>query len=89
MTTEQARKLLIKIQTLESDIETIDKTILEIGVSGYASATLSSGSGSKSYTRQSIDSLTNLREYLSKQIAKYRKLLNGGCGINTIYTVYS
>ena len=89
MTIEQARKLLIKIQTLESDIETIDKTILEIGVSGYASATLSSGSGSKSYTRASISELTNLREYLSKQIAKYRKLLNGGSCISTIYTVYS
>ena len=89
MTIEQERKILVKIQTLESDIETIDKTILEIGVAGYASATLSSGSGSTSYTRQSIDSLTKLREYLSKQISKYRKLLNGGSGISTIYTVYS
>lgn len=89
MTTEQTRKLLTKIQKLESDIDTIDKTIIEIGVSGYASATLSSGSGSKSYTRQNLDQLTKLREYLSKQVAKYRKLLCGGSGIGTIYTVYS
>lgn len=89
MTIEQERKILTKIQKLEQDIETIDKTILEIGVSGYASATLGSGGGSKSYTRQSIDQLTKLREFMTKQVAKYRKLLNGGSGISTIYTVYS
>ena len=55
MTISQKRKILVRISELESDIDTLKKTRLEIAANGYASATLASSGGSKSYTRLSLD----------------------------------
>lgn len=51
MQTIQKRKILRRISEVESDIEELKKTRAEIAKTGYASASMSSGGGSKSYTR--------------------------------------
>lgn len=58
MTVEQKRKVLRRIVDLEHDISELKRVRMEIASSGYASATLASSGGSKSYTRQSISSVT-------------------------------
>ena len=51
MTTERKRNLLIRIGELQKDIQELRNARLEAASNGYASATLSSSGGSKSYTR--------------------------------------
>lgn len=90
MTTEQKRKILIKIQTLEKDIEELKRVKKELVSNGYSSATISSGSGSKSYTKMDISKVsTSITEMIS-ELKEYRKML---ADISTttpkqIYTVY-
>ncbi len=92
MTIEQIRKILTHIADLESDIESLKKARIEAGTTGFASATLSSGGGSKSYTRYDLDKITLLINTLLKELAQYRNmLLNNGKAktIHTIETIYS
>lgn len=71
----------MKISALESDIEQLKQARLNIGTSEYASATLASSGGSKSFTRMSLDQLTNLIKELTSELKQYRKLLAGESGI--------
>ena len=91
MTTLQKRKILKKIQEIERDLDTLQKTRLEIAVNGYASATLASSGGSKSYTRLDLDKITSLIEELSRELKSKRSLLNSESSmtISTIATIYS
>ena len=68
MNTVQLRKLLVKVTTLEKDIEELKRVRLELAKSGYASATLSSGGGSKSYTRLDISKVNELIGLMSKEL---------------------
>lgn len=77
MTIAQKKKLLNRIVSLESDIETLKKVRLELISSGYASATMSSGSGSKSYTRLDVDKVTNTIQQLQLELRNCRKVLTG------------
>jgi len=49
----------------------------EIGASGTSSATLSSGGGSKSYTRLDLNSVAAQIAYLNAQLAALRRRLAG------------
>lgn len=91
MTIIQQRKILEKIVGLEKDIDELKKARNEVALTGYASATLSSSGGSKSYTRLDLDKMTNLINQLKIELAQYRNLLFSGKAkmINTIVTVYS
>ena len=91
MTTLQKRKILKKIQEIERDLDTLQKTRLEIAVNGYASATLASSGGSRSYTRLDLDKITSLIEELSRELKSKRSLLNSESSmtISTIATIYS
>lgn len=72
-------------------IAEIDRTIQEIAVSGTASASLSAGGGSKSYTHADIDKLQKLRGIYVSRVATINKALagciNGGTGIRHVETV--
>ena len=57
MTVVQQKKILEKIVGLENDIEALKKARTQVALSGYASATLSSSGGSKSYTRLDLDKM--------------------------------
>ena len=91
MTVVQQKKILEKIVGLENDIEALKKARTQVALSGYASATLSSSGGSKSYTRLDLDKMTNLIDQLKTELTQYRNLLFDGKAknINTIVTVYS
>ena len=91
MTILQKRKILTKIQQIEIDIETLKKTRLEIAVKGYASASLASQGGSKSYSHLDLDKITTIIEELTRELKSMRSLLHSesGISINTIATIYS
>ena len=92
MTTSQKKKILIHIQVLERDLETLRQVRMEVASSGYASATLSSGGGSKSYTRSSLSELTKAITEISSELNQYRIMLcnggNTGCVYKKILHVY-
>ena len=64
---------------------------MEVGTNGYASATISSSGGSKSYTRVDLDKLTSLIKELQRELEQYRNLLSDGQSnpLKTIVTIYS
>lgn len=77
MTTEQKRKLLKRIAETEQDIDSLKKARTEIAANGYASATLASGGGSKSYTRLDISKITELISALTGELKQLRDMLAG------------
>lgn len=58
LSTTQKRKLLQRISTVENDIEELRRCRVEIAKCGYASASLSSTGGSKTYTRIDLSKIT-------------------------------
>ncbi len=91
MNTTQMRKLLVTVTKLEKDIEELKRVRMELATSGYASASLSSTGGSKSFTRLDIGKVTELIAQMSKELAQYNTMLSTGQSrsMNTIVTVYS
>lgn len=67
-----------RMADLEHDIEELKRCRAEVAASGYASATTSSGGGSKSYTRIDIGKLTEAISAMSSELYKLRLLLAGG-----------
>ena len=90
MTIKQTKKIMVKIAQLEQDIETLKQARMEALANGYASASISSGGGSKSYTRFTPDQFTSLINELLKELAQWRGLLTTGNPrpLKTIVTVY-
>lgn len=90
MTTDQKRKILQRIVTIESDIETLKKARLDIAASGYASASLASGGGSRSYTHTDLSKISETIAQLMNELKELRVLLKGGTKAlpNQIYTIY-
>lgn len=90
MTIEKQKRIIRKIVELEQDIDVLKKARMEAVANGYSSATISSGGGSKSYTRLSPDQITNLINELLKELAQWRGLLTTGNPrpLKTIVTVY-
>lgn len=56
----------------------------------FVSATLSGGSGSKSYTRNDVEKIAKTLDLLRKRVRNWRKLLGGQSGgvPKSIYTIY-
>lgn len=78
MTTIQKRKILTRITEIEADIAELKKARQEVASSGYASATVSSGGGSRSYTRSDISKITEAISALTSEMKKLKALLAGG-----------
>lgn len=74
----QKRKVLQRISDIENDIAELKKARQEVASSGYASATVSSGGGSRSYTRSDISKITEAISALTSEMKKLRALLAGG-----------
>ena len=68
----------------------LKKARMEALANGYASASISSGGGSKSFTRYNVDQFTSLINELLKELAQWRGLLTTGNPrpLKTIVTVY-
>lgn len=62
---------------IASDIAAVDAAIRAVATSGFASASLSSGGGSKSYTRTDLAQLRALRADLVSRLAAVSARLAG------------
>ena len=60
--------MLTRIQECEQEIEQLKKVRSEIAKQGYASATLASAGGSKSFTRLDLSKITEAIVQLSKEL---------------------
>ena len=91
MTIEQKRKTLVRIAECQHDIAELKRVRMELATSGTASATVSGGTGSKSYTRLDLAKINGLIAELSRELAQYRTMIATGNarGTNTIVTIYS
>lgn len=91
MTTAQKKKVLERIVALSKDIQALKAARVEVGLNGYASASLSSGGGSKSYTRIDLDKMTGLINELQRELEQNRNLLrlNSSNPMMTTYIIYS
>jgi hypothetical protein len=78
MNVEQKRKILTAIQTLEKDIDELKRCRAELALNGYASATLSSSGGSRSYTRLDVTKISLVISQLQKELQEYRDMLSNG-----------
>ena len=89
--TTRTRKILERIARAESDLDTLRRVRIEIAASGFASATLASGGGSKSYTRHDLDKITALVSALEREVRGLRRLLAPATPAmpSITYTVYS
>lgn len=78
MTTEQQRKILERISQTQADIDALKKVRVKLATSGTASATMSSGGGSRSYTRMDISKITEAISALTSELKQLRAMLSGG-----------
>lgn len=90
MNTQQTRKILSRIQTIETDLGTLRDVRTRLASSEYVSATLASGGGSRSYTRADISKISQVIQELTNELKSLRKILAGGTGGQPGYilTVY-
>jgi len=75
MDIEIKRKLLKKIVKIESEIEQLKDIRSKLASSEFASATMSSGSGSRSYTRMDVGKISETISTLQTELKNTRKLL--------------
>lgn len=61
---------------VENDIAELKRCRSEVAKTGYASATISSGGGSKSYTRMDLSKITEAISALTTELKKLRAMLN-------------
>lgn len=85
MTTIQKRKVLQRIQEVENDIEELKRCRSEIAKNGYASATMSSGGGSKSYTHLDLTKITEAISALTSELKKLKAMLSSAGGSQGIW----
>lgn len=91
MTTIQKKKILKRIVDIEADIAELKRVRKELLSSGYASATMSSGSGSRSYTRQDASKVSEAIDELITELKQLRAALGNSSTelqMTQIYTVY-
>jgi hypothetical protein len=92
MTIAQQRKILQRISEVETDITELKRVKQEIASSGFASATMSSGGGSRSYTRADIGKITEAISSLVRELRGLRRMLLSGSSqgpvIETHYIVW-
>ena len=64
-----------RMNLLDHDIDAMKRVRMEVASCGFASATLASGGGSKSYTRTDISKLTEAIKSMTKELADLRIML--------------
>ena len=75
MTTVQKRKVLQRMSEVEQDLAELKRCRTEIAKNGYASATMSSGGGSRSYTHLDLSKITEAISALTSELKKLRAML--------------
>ena len=85
--------MLQRIAALEHDIDELKRCRIEIARTGYASASMSSGGGAKSYTRLDMSKITEAISAMTSELSQYRSMLVSSDGVGsplwqTILTIY-
>lgn len=81
---------MIRIAECQREIGELKRARFELGMASTQSATISSGTGSKSYTRIDLPKITELINELSRELRQLRTLLtNSPLPMKHIVTVYS
>lgn len=94
MTITQKRKILTRINEIETDISELKRVRKEIAENGYSSASMSSGGGSKSYTHLDLAKISTLISELTTELKGLRNLIVTDGGSDSvipskkIYTIY-
>lgn len=94
MTIAQKRKILTRVVEIEADITELKRVRKEIAEKGYASASISSGGGSKSYSHLDLAKISTLISELTTELKGLRNLLVSDGSSDTaipskkIYTIY-
>lgn len=70
---------------MESDIAELKRCRAEIAKNGYASATMSSGGGSRSYTHIDVSKITEAISSLTSELKKLKALLKKNLGGQSIW----
>lgn len=70
-------------------IDAIDRAVQQIALAGTASATISAGGGSKSYTRLDLGALRALRSDYAARVSQINRSLAGlpSIGVRRVMTV--
>ena len=87
MPTNRQAKILTRITEVSNDLTELHRVQMEIATSGSASASLSSGGGSKSYTRLDLNTIENLIRSKQVELANLRSRLTGNGPLRRIYLV--
>ena len=94
MTITQKKKILQRIVETENDIKTLKDCRKQIAEKGFASASISSGGGNKSYTHLDLAKISTLISELTSELKGLRALLLSDGNTDSIipskkiYTVY-
>ena len=83
MTVEKERKILQKIQTIQTEISALEDARARLATQEYVTVSMSSGSGSKSFSRQDITKIQYALNQLRKELVSLRKMLYGNATIGT------
>ena len=75
MTSAQKTNLQANKSRYLADIATIDRVVKEIAVGGTASATLSAGGGSRSYSTIDVEKLLALRDDYASRVSAINRAL--------------
>ena len=88
MTATDRDNLIARKTALLKRIADVDRAIHEIAVGGAASATVSAGGGSKSYTNLDLDKLRRLRADYAGRVTQIQRRLAGvpSIGVRRIMT---
>ena len=91
MTVYQKKKVLQKIAEIEQNIDVLKEARLEAMANGYASASISSGGGSKSFSRFTPEQYSKLIAELERELRQYMSLIVNGTTtpFRTIATIWS
>ena len=90
MTVNQKRTILERMAQTQENIEILRQARIEAVANGFASATISTTGGSKSYSRVNPEQITKVIDELLKELEQLRNLLLTGHAktIHTIPTIY-
>lgn len=90
MNVVQQKKILQRISVIEADIETLKSVRVKLATQQFVSATVSSGGGSRSYTRADLSKISEVIAELTSELKQLRRLLTGENGgqPGKILTIY-
>lgn len=88
MSIDQKRKILEKIKKIQDRITELEDVRFKLASSEFVSASTSSGTGSKSYSRQNLTQINDAILQLKRELKSYKRLITGDTGFKHIYTIY-